>query len=164
MITIRTILVPIDFSDASAAALRYARALAQAFGSALHLLHVVQDPYVQPWAAEALGVSLAGVLERWEQDALANLERLLPPAERGALSVTCATRVGHPFVEILGYAADTHADLIVMGTHGRGPVAHMLLGSVTERVIRRAPCPVLTVRPAPPAERRPHAGDGDPAR
>ncbi len=154
MIALRTILVPIDFSDASTAALRYARAFAEAFSSHLHLLHVVQDPYVQPWAAEALGVSLAGVLERWEQDALAQLERLLPPAERGPLAVTCATRVGHPFVEILGYAVDTAADLIVMGTHGRGPVAHMLLGSVTERVIRKAPCPVLTVRPAGRGERR----------
>ncbi len=160
MIPLRTILVPVDFSDASALALRYARALAEAFGSAVHLLHVVQDPYVQPWAAEALGVSLAGVLERWEQDALAQLERLLPPSERGSLAVTCATRVGHPFVEILGYAAETHADLIVMGTHGRGPVAHMLLGSVTERVVRRAPCPVLTVRPAPRRDRRAEGTEG----
>ena len=62
MIEIKRILVPIDFSDASTAALRIARALAEAFGSTLHLLHVVQDPYVQPWAAEAFGVSLAGVL------------------------------------------------------------------------------------------------------
>lgn len=147
MIAIKTILVPTDFSDASAAALNFARALAEAFGSALHLLHVVQDPYVQPWAAEAFGVSLAGVLERWEQDALAQLEKLVPEAERQAHAVRCATRVGHPFVEILNYAAEQRADLIVMGTHGRGAVAHMLLGSVTEKVVRKAPCPVLTVRP-----------------
>mgnify|MGYP001558299558 CR=1 FL=1 len=147
MITIKTILVPTDFSDASAAALGYARALAEAFGSTLHLLHVVQDPYVQPWAAEAFGVSLAGVLERWEQDALAQLDALVPEAERQAHPVQSATRVGHPFVEILNYAAEHHVDLIVMGTHGRGAVAHMLLGSVTEKVIRKAPCPVLTVRP-----------------
>jgi universal stress protein A len=163
MIAMRTILVPVDFSDASQSALRYARALAEAFGSTLHLLHVVQDPYVQPWAAEAFGVSLAGVLERWEQDALAQLERLVPPAERGRLAVTCATRVGHPFVEILGYAVDSHADLIVMGTHGRGPVAHMLLGSVTERVIRRAPCPVLTVRPTVRPDRSADERPGGPA-
>jgi nucleotide-binding universal stress UspA family protein len=149
MITIKTILVPIDFSDASTAALGYARALAEAFESALHLLHVVQDPYVQPWAAEAFGVSLAGVLERWERDARGQLEGLVPEAERGTRTVECATRVGHPFVEILDYAAAHQADLIVMGTHGRGPVAHMLLGSVTEKVIRKAPCPVLTVRPKP---------------
>ncbi len=147
MIQIKTILVPTDFSDASSAALEYARALAGAFGSALHLLHVVQDPYVQPWAAEAFGVSLAGVLERWEQDAGAQLETLVPEAERQAHPVECATRVGHPFVEIVTYAQAHHVDLIVMGTHGRGPVAHMLLGSVTEKVVRKAPCPVLTVRP-----------------
>ena len=147
MIHIKTILVPTDFSDASGAALDYARALAGAFGSALHLLHVVQDPYVQPWAAEAFGVSLAGVLERWEQDAHAQLEQLVPEAERRAHPVQCTTRVGHPFVEILDYAQAHQVDLIVMGTHGRGPVAHVLLGSVTERVVRKAPCPVLTVRP-----------------
>ena len=147
MITVKTILVPTDFSDASAAALEFARALAEAFASTLHLLHVVQDPYVQPWAAEAFGVSLAGVLERWEQDALGQLRTLVPAGEQQARPVQATTRVGHPFVEILNYAAEQHVDLIVMGTHGRGPVAHMLLGSVTERVIRKAPCPVLTVRP-----------------
>jgi len=144
MITIKTILVPTDFSDASVAAQQYALGLAEAFQSAVHLLHVVQDPYVQPWAAEAFGVSLAGVLERWEQDARAQLDQI---GGAGDPRVTCVTRVGHPFVEILDYAAETGVDLIVMGTHGRGPVAHMLLGSVAERVVRKAPCPVLTVRP-----------------
>jgi universal stress protein A len=144
MITINTILVPTDFSDASIAAQRYAAGLAEAFGSRVHLLHVVQDPYVQPWAAEAFGVSLAGVLERWEDDARAQLQQLA-----GDAPIECVTRVGHPFVEILSYAAEHRIDLIVMGTHGRGPVAHMLLGSVAERVVRKAPCPVLTVRPDP---------------
>lgn len=144
MITIKTILVPTDFSDASVAAQRYACGLAAAFGSVVHLLHVVQDPYVQPWAAEAFGVSLAGVLERWEQDAQAQLEQLTAGADS---HLTCVTRVGHPFVEILNYATEAAVDLVVMGTHGRGPVAHMLLGSVAERVVRKAPCPVLTVRP-----------------
>lgn len=143
MISIKTILVPTDFSDASAAAQRYACALAEALDSRVHLLHVVQDPYVQPWAAEAFGVSLAGVLERWEQDARTQLDQLRGSSDR----VECVTRVGHPFVEILNYATENQVDLIVMGTHGRGPVAHMLLGSVAERVVRKAPCPVLTVRP-----------------
>jgi nucleotide-binding universal stress UspA family protein len=142
MLMIKTILLPTDFSDASAAAERYALGLAEAFGSHVHLMHVVQDPYVQPWAAEAFGVSLAGVLDRWEQDARAQL------AQRAkGVAVERVTRVGHPFVEILTYAAEQSVDLIVMGTHGRGPVAHMLLGSVAERVVRKAPCPVLTVRP-----------------
>jgi len=150
MMTIKTILVPTDFSDASVAAQEYALGLADAFQSAVHLLHVVQDPYVQPWAAEAFGVSLAGVLERWEQDARAQLEQI---AGAGDPRVTCVTRVGHPFVEILEYAGEAQVDLIVMGTHGRGPVAHMLLGSVAERVVRKAPCPVLTVRPKGEAQK-----------
>jgi len=149
MITIKTILVPTDFSDASIAAQHYAEGLAEAFGSRVHLLHVVQDPYVQPWAAEAFGVSLAGVLERWEDDARGQLQQLA-----GNASLECITRVGHPFVEILSYAAEHKVDLIVMGTHGRGPVAHMLLGSVAERVVRKAPCPVLTVRPAETRQER----------
>jgi len=145
MLAIRKILVPTDFSDCSEAAVQYGRDLAVAFGASLHLLHVVQDPYVQPWAAEAFGVSLAGVLDRWEQDARAQL------AQRAkGVAVERVTRVGHPFVEILTYAAEQSVDLIVMGTHGRGPVAHMLLGSVAERVVRKAPCPVLTVRPGDP--------------
>ena len=72
----------------------------------------------------------------------------MPESEQSTHPVHCATRVGHPFVEILAFAAEQQADLIVMGTHGRGPVAHMLLGSVTEKVVRKARCPVMTVRPS----------------
>ena len=64
----------------------------------------------------------------------------------GALSGARAIRVGHAFVEIIQYATDNAIDMIVMGTHGRGPVKHLLLGSVAEKVVRKAPCPVLTVR------------------
>lgn len=144
MISLKTILVPTDFSECSEAALKYARALAAGFNASLHLLHVVQDPYTQPWAAEAFPAPLGDMLEQWETQARTRLAEAVPEAERANLTV--ATRVGSPFYEIIRYAQEHKIDLIVIGTHGRGPLGHMLLGSVTEKVVRKAPCPVLTVR------------------
>jgi nucleotide-binding universal stress UspA family protein len=144
MITLKTVLVPTDFSECSDAALRYGRALASSFGATLHLLHVVQDPYTQPWAAEAFPTPLGDMLNEWQAQARERLCKLVPEAERAATMVT--TVVGSPALEIVRYASEQGIDLIVIGTHGRGPFGHMLLGSVAERVVRKAPCPVLTVR------------------
>jgi nucleotide-binding universal stress UspA family protein len=144
MIALKRILVPTDFSDCSDAALKYGRALCQAFDAKLHLLHVIQDPYTQPWAAEAFPAPLGEMLEQWQEQARQRLATLLPEADRAG--ATIATVVGSPFYEIVRYATEQQIDLIVLGTHGRGPLSHMLLGSVTEKVVRKAPCPVLTVR------------------
>jgi nucleotide-binding universal stress UspA family protein len=144
MIALKKILVPTDFSECSEAAIRYGRALAEAFDASLFLLHVVQDPYTQPWAAEAFPAPLGEMLEQWQQQARARLLESLPAGDRGKVGV--ATLVGSPFYEIVRYAAEQQIDLIVIGTHGRGPLSHMLLGSVAEKVVRKAPCPVLTVR------------------
>lgn len=149
MIAVKKILVPTDFSDCSAAAVTYGRAMASVFGATLHLLHVVQDPYTQPWAAEAFPAPLGDLLEQWEQQAEARLKEQIPEAERD--SAVIATVIGSPFYEIIRYADEQKVDLIVIGTHGRGPLGHMLLGSVAEKVVRKAPCPVLTVRHAPAA-------------
>ncbi len=146
MITLKTVLVPVDFSETSDAALRYGKALAQAFGASLHLLHVVQEPYSQPWAVEAYGFSLATLQEDWIKDARTRLDQSVTADDRTALHAKTTTLLGHPVTEILRYAADEKIDLIVMGTHGRGPLGHMIMGSVAERVVRRSPCPVLTVR------------------
>lgn len=146
MITLKTVLVPVDFSETSDAALRYGKALAQAFGASLHLLHVVQEPYSQPWAVEAYGFSLATLQEDWIKDARTRLDQAVTADDRTALRAKTTTLLGHPVTEILRYAADEKIDLIVMGTHGRGPLGHMIMGSVAERVVRRSPCPVLTVR------------------
>lgn len=124
---IRRILVPTDFGQASDAALAQARELAAALGASLHLVHVVEDAE----RADALAASLEAALGH--QTAL-----LSGPTAR----------------TIVEYAADRAFDLIVMGTHGRTGVAHLLLGSVAEQVVRTAPCPVLTVR-----ERRAPARD-----
>ncbi len=144
MIALKQILVPTDFSVCSDAAVKYARALAGAFDATLHLLHVVQDPYTQPWAAEAFPAPLGEMLEQWQEQARQRLATLVPDGEKGRSRM--ATVVGSPFYEIVRYAMEQQIDLIVIGTHGRGPLGHMLLGSVAEKVVRKSPCPVLTVR------------------
>jgi nucleotide-binding universal stress UspA family protein len=145
MIALKTVLVPVDFSETSDVALRYGKEMARAFGAALHVLHVVQEPYSQPWAVEAYGFSLAALQEDWIRDAKRRLDEIIPDADRKTLRAETATVLGHPVTEVLRYAADRKVDLIVMGTHGRGPLGHMIMGSVAERVVRRSPCPVLTV-------------------
>ncbi len=146
MITLKTVLVPVDFSETSDVALLYGKEMAQAFGATLHVLHVVQEPYSQPWAVEAYGFSLAALQEDWIKDAKARLDQAVTADDRANLKAVTETVLGHPVTEVLRYAADQNIDLIVMGTHGRGPLGHLVMGSVAERVVRGAPCPVLTVR------------------
>jgi nucleotide-binding universal stress UspA family protein len=146
MIALTHVLVPTDFSDASEAALKYGKAFAGAFGASLHIVHVIEEPYGQPWAVEAYGFSLASLQDEWIKEAQARIATAVTDEEKAALRAVTATVLGHPVMEILRYADEQRIDLIVMGTHGRGPLGHMVLGSVAERVVRRAPCPVLTVR------------------
>lgn len=96
----------------------------------------------QEWAGEAAGIVLPDLLKTWRADAERRLEELSPHGVR----IERAIRVGYAFVEVVQYAGNNAIDRIVMGTHGHGPVAHLLLGSVAEKVVRKAPCPVLTVR------------------
>ena len=144
MIKLKTILVPTDFSECSDAAVKYGYALAEAFGATLHLLNVVQDPYTMPWAAEGFAAPIGDLLADWEAHAKRRLAESVPAA--AASKTVVKTQVGSPHPEIVRYAVEQGIDLIVLGTHGRGPLGHMLLGSVAERVVRTAPCPVLTVR------------------
>jgi nucleotide-binding universal stress UspA family protein len=144
MIRLTTILVPSDFSECSDAALRYGLELARRFDARLHLLHVVQDPLTQPWAAEGFSAPLFEAVEKWQREAKARLAAAIPLSDVGR--VTVSATVAWPYAEILRYAAENDVDLIVMGTHGRSGVSHMLLGSIAEKVVRHAPCPVLTVR------------------
>jgi nucleotide-binding universal stress UspA family protein len=146
MIDLRRILVPTDFSKHSQNALAYGAAFAEKFGAELHLLHVVQDLAVFiPDAVTGVPPTTPPVeqLTAAAREALAQLVR-----ERPLPGVTLLTEVreGTPFYEIIRFAREKDIDLIVMGTHGRSGLAHVLLGSVTEKVVRKAPCPVLTVR------------------
>ena len=146
MIALNTVLVATDFSEPSEVAARYGRALAHAFHASLHILHVLPDSMALPWATMADGLAMADVQRRWERQANECLRRMLPECQLETPRATLVTRAGDPVRQIVSYAAETNADLLVLGTHGRGPVAHMLMGSVAERVVRTAPCPVLTVR------------------
>lgn len=135
-----TILHPTDFSDNSEPAFRMACALARNFNARLILLHVNPPPMViyagEPVPVEAWP-SLEGV-----QESLHRLEKSAAP-----IPVASEIREGDPADGILHAAEKLHADLIVMGTHGRGALARLVLGSVAERIIRKALCPVMTVRP-----------------
>jgi nucleotide-binding universal stress UspA family protein len=151
--TFKSILMPTDWSPASARAAEYAAALAARFGASLHLLHVVAYPMDGAAWPDAYWVELSDLRERMRADAerqLAALAKSLP-----GVNATAEVRDGNPPRTIVAVAKDRGCDLIVMGTHGHGAVAHLLLGSVAERVVRTAPCPVLTVGPASAAAEEP---------
>jgi nucleotide-binding universal stress UspA family protein len=148
MLSIKSVLVPTDFSDASETALTYGMGLAETFGASLHLVHVMEDLLAHAWAAEVYVAAVPNLREEIERESQQRLSAMLPEADRKRLRAEIALLSGNPFIEIIRYAKAQDIDLIVMGTHGRGPIAHMLLGSVAEKVVRKSPCPVLTVRDA----------------
>jgi universal stress protein A len=148
MIALKSLLVATDFSEASESALRYGRALAHAFGATLHLVHVVPDPLLSfSWAGSPEAGVGPGTHRVWTAEAQTRLELLVSPRDRAALRAQLAVLSGEPVRQILEYAMNHRIGLVVLGTRGKGPVEHLLLGSVAERVVRFAPCPVLTVRP-----------------
>lgn len=140
MIGLKRILVPIDFSETSEAALKYGIALARAFGAHLYLLHVPEHPGE---AAEA--EYPIGLFETMQNAAHDRLGHLLTDAETRELRPDSTMRMGVPCDEIVRFAQERNIDLIVMGTHGRTGIARVVIGSVAEKVVRKAPCPVLTV-------------------
>jgi universal stress protein A len=143
----RRILVPLDFSDSSMRALGHARTLAERFEASLELLYVVPNPFIANAASLEAGMVLPpGFLDELERDARQRLDGALTAAERERFKARSVVRIGDPLLEIVEHARVEGVDLIVMGTHGRTGVSHLFLGSVAERVVRTATCPVLTVR------------------
>ena len=144
------ILVPTDFSPAAEAALAWARDLAQQYAARVSLLHVVTDPRAEGvWTPEVYVPADAGTQERMLREARERLQRTLPEDEHSRFAVTFDARIGNVAENILETAREQNVDLIVMGTHGRHGLAHLLLGSIAERVLRHATCPVLTTRAEP---------------
>ncbi len=146
MINFERILAPTDFSSHSEEALRYACALAERFGAELHVLHVLSE--IVPTGPEPLlmPVMPPPFYEEDESRAKKTLETVLNPSWGKPRSVKTAVRWGASVEAIVDYAAEQRADLIVIATHGRTGLSHVLLGSVAERIVREAPCPVLTIR------------------
>jgi nucleotide-binding universal stress UspA family protein len=144
MITLKTILVATDFSDSAEAALERACALATAFNASLHLLHVVTEPLNEAWSGFVPPKCFMDTVERLQGEARQRLEQLAPPGT----DVTVATTWGNASDQVLKYARTHDADLIVCGTHGRRGWDRIAMGSVAERVVRLASCPVLTVHAA----------------
>lgn len=151
---VKRVLCPTDFSPCARQALEVAVLVARSFAAELHVLHGVvlhaEDPH------GALG--RLPQLEEWEETlrrtAASALAADIAPHRDGTLHIVQAERrAPFPADAILAYAAEVEADFIVMGTHGRRGLAHLLLGSVASEVVRRAPCPVMTVRPAPEEQR-----------
>ncbi|HBH51396.1 MAG TPA: universal stress protein [Planctomycetaceae bacterium] len=148
MIQLHRVLLATDFSDCSRAAQAYACNLVEQFGGELHVLHVLADPVLmmpEPGTPASLPQNY---LVDLKESAEKMLDGLIPAEWASRYSVRRATRLGSPGPEIVRYAEEHQIDLIVLGTHGRGAVAHLLLGSVAERVVRQAKCPVLTFRPS----------------
>jgi nucleotide-binding universal stress UspA family protein len=146
MIDLHRILVPTDFSKFSQAALTYATAFAEKFGAELHLLHVVQNLALMIPDSVNVMPPVGPSIDQLTRAVSEALDRLVAENHLEHLKVQKGVREGTPFYEIIQYAKETDSDLIVMGTHGHSGLVHMLLGSVTEKVVRKAPCPVLTVR------------------
>jgi nucleotide-binding universal stress UspA family protein len=147
MISLKKILVPTDFGEAADVALTYARALARNFGASIDVLHVAEDASARMFAGEVY-VAVPPTLQKdIEETARKQLEQRLVDDDPNPLTTRRIVLASNaPALTIVNYAKETRIDLIVMGTHGRGPMAHLLMGSVAERVVRLAGCPVLVVR------------------
>ncbi len=143
---IHRILAPTDFSDFSRQTLKSALELAESFNAKLVLLHVTEPP---PYPIEGLVPSTPGanLLDDLERQASHELAGVLPEARGSTVEVARRVVVGIPYRKIVEVAEEEKVDLIIMATHGRTGLSHLVMGSVAERVVRTAPCPVLTIRP-----------------
>ena len=146
MISIEKILHPTDFSANSNYALKYACAFAAHFGAELHLLNVVAD-LAMVTLPPADSFLPEGYYENARKHAEAELAKLPPAKLAGKTRIVKQAVDGDPFLEIIRYAKKNNIDLIIMGTHGYSGLTHLVMGSVAEKVVRKSPCPVLTVHP-----------------
>lgn len=148
MIKLKKILYPTDFSESSLEAMKYAVTFARDYKARLILMHVVNEQIF----SEGLNLPRLAAPEALEQELVAEATRqmrtLIPADVRAGVDVEHVILRGMPFLEIIRYAKANEVDLIVIGTHGRSGMEHIIFGSTAEKVVRKAPCPVLSVKPA----------------
>ena len=145
-IRLQKILLPTDFSNYSAAATKYACELATKFDAELHILHTLES-HLSLTPNFGMGLDLPKYVSESKAAAEKSLAGVLDSKWSAGRTVVKAIVEGSPQVEIIGYARKHNIDLIVLATHGRTGLSHVLMGSVAESVVRTAPCPVLPVRP-----------------
>ena len=145
MIAFKEIIVPTDFSEHSLRALDYAVEIADRFSSELKLVYVI-EPLIQAADVAWSSVDFDRLNRAHKDSADRQIRALLDERIPESVPAEFVILTGKPFIEIVGLAKADNADLIVMATHGRGAISHILMGSTAEKVVRRAPCPVLTVK------------------
>lgn len=140
------VLVATDFGEAATAAFHHAREVAQAFGARLHVLHVTEDLNATAAVGSVTGLDFSRRQMELEVEARDRLRAMLDDDLRSAGTETVVMTSNRPAGAILKYAEDANIDLIVLGTHGRHGFSEFFMGSVAQQVVRRAQCPVLTLR------------------
>jgi len=147
MIKIERVLVPTDFSDYSELALQYGVSFCREYGAEMILLHVLEDPFY-PATGASFGFDMSDFFTRMEAETRSRLEEIVSSEAARDIKIQPMIVRGTPFLEIIRVAKERDVDMVVLATHGRTGLAHVLMGSVTEKVVRKAPCPVLVVREA----------------
>ena len=142
---IKKILVPIDFSDYSKSALKYAVNFCNYCKAEMTLIYVV-EPVIYPPDFSMGQIAIPSVNVEWDERAKQELEKLAKEHIPSGVSVKTLIKTGKPFLEIIETASELDIDLIIIATHGRTGIEHILFGSTAEKVVRKAPCPVLTLR------------------
>ena len=142
---IKKVLVPIDFSDYSKSSLRYAVNFAKQFNAEIYLIYVV-EPVIYPPDFSMGQIAIPSVNAEWDERAKVELDNLAKTEIPEGVNVKTILKNGKPFLEIIDTASEENIDLIIIATHGHSGVEHILFGSTAEKVVRKAPCPVLTLR------------------
>ena len=141
----KEVVVPTDFSEHSMRAVDYAVEIAQKFDSNLHVVYII-EPLLQVADVSWSSVDFEQLNKAHKESAEKQIAKVIEESVPEGVQASSEILFGKPFVEIVKYARDQNADLIVMATHGRGAISHILMGSTAEKVVRKAPCPVLTVK------------------
>jgi nucleotide-binding universal stress UspA family protein len=144
-LAIKKVLVPIDFSDYSKNALKYAVNFAMSFGADMILIYVV-EPIIYPPDFSMGQIAIPTISTEWDDRAREELDKLAKTEIPAEVKVKTLIKTGKPFVEIIETATEEDIDIIIIATHGHSAVEKILFGSTADKVVRKAPCPVLTLR------------------